>query len=96
MPMCGSSCGTSRANPVGDSQEIDQKNIEEQNIQSLDSEKIAQGLKEALTVATHRVVEQLGAFSGFLDDPALYIPLSDNLMTVDKALRRVGLSEDDR
>lgn len=69
------------------------KDVAEDSINSLSEDKIAAGLKEALTVATGRVVEQLGAVGGFLDDPDLHIPLPDTLRKVDKALGRVGMAD---
>jgi len=48
------------------------------------------GLKEALSVAVETVVAQLGATGGFNADPAVHIPLPENLATVKSMLQRVG------
>ncbi len=69
------------------------KDVAEESIQSLSEDKIAMGLKEALTVATGRVVEQLGAPGGYLDNPDLHIPLPDTLSKVDKVLGKIGMSD---
>ncbi len=58
----------------------------------LSNEVIASGLKEALTVGTDRVVEQLGRQGGFSDDSAVHIPLPQSFTTVQSALGRIGMS----
>ena len=50
------------------------------------------GLKEALRVGTETVVSQLGQLDGFNADPAIHIPLPDNLQQVKSALSAVGMS----
>lgn len=57
--------------------------------QSLDTEQIGNGLKEALRVGTERVVDNLGKTNGFYRDPDVHIPLPDELDTVEKILSRV-------
>lgn len=59
--------------------------------QSLDTEQIGNGLKEALRVGTERVVENLGKTNGFYRDPDIHIPLPDELDTVKKILNRVTM-----
>ncbi len=59
---------------------------------SLTRSDIATGLKDALRVGTGRVVEQLGKADGFNADPAIHIPLPDNMLQVKKALAAVGMS----
>ncbi|MGD8978167.1 MAG: DUF4197 family protein, partial [Gammaproteobacteria bacterium] len=44
---------------------------------ALTDDQVGAGLKEALTVGTGRVVEQLGTAGGFSADPAIHIPLPD-------------------
>ncbi len=61
--------------------------------QSLSSGEIAAGLKDALRVGSEAVVAQLGKSGGFELDPAIHIPLPEDLQTVKKALDRVGMGE---
>jgi hypothetical protein len=58
----------------------------------LTNSEIAGGLKDALRVGTERVVGQLGQADGFYADPAIHIPLPDNMLKVKKALAAVGMS----
>ncbi len=57
---------------------------------SLSEERIAAGLKEALSVAARRAVAALGRPGGFLQDPKVRIPLPGPLKTVADAARRLG------
>jgi hypothetical protein len=59
--------------------------------QSLSSDDISGGLKEALRVGTENVVSNLGATDGFNRDPQIHIPLPKNLGKVKKVLRKVGM-----
>jgi len=59
---------------------------------SLTDGDIAGGLKEALRVGTSRVVAQLGRTDGYNADPAIHIPLPDDLRKVHEVLDRIGLS----
>jgi hypothetical protein len=59
---------------------------------SLTTSEIQDGLKEALRVGTETVVAQLGKADGFNADQSVHIPLPDSLKTVQKSLKRVGLS----
>jgi len=59
---------------------------------SLTDDQIGAGLKEALTVGTARVVEQLGTTGGFSADPSIRIPLPDSLKSVQSTLGKVGMS----
>ena len=59
---------------------------------ALGEDRIADGLKEALRVATGRAVEEVGHPGGYLDDPRVHIPLPRSLRTVQDTLRQVGLS----
>lgn len=58
---------------------------------ALTSGEIESGLREALKVGTRRVVTRVGSVDGFNADPAIHIPLPENLRTVQSALDRVGL-----
>ena len=49
------------------------------------------GLKEALTVGSEHVVQQLGQTDGFYADPQIRIPLPEKLATVKSALDKVGM-----
>lgn len=57
----------------------------------LASEEIINGLKEALRIGSERVISQVGQPDGYLTDNAIHIPLPENLQTVDKALKAVGM-----
>lgn len=59
---------------------------------SLTDGQISSGLKDALRVGTQTVVGQLGKLDGFNADPAIHIPLPDNLQRVKSALNAVGMS----
>jgi len=59
---------------------------------SLSTDKIVAGLKEALRVGAEKVTSQLGTTDGFNADPAIHIPLPENLRTVQSTLKKVGLS----
>jgi len=53
---------------------------------------VSSGLKDALRVGTENVVGQLGTLDGFNADPAIHIPLPENLQRVRTALDTVGMS----
>jgi hypothetical protein len=59
---------------------------------NLTSSEVSSGLKDALRVGTERVVGQLGQTDGFNADPAIHIPLPDNMLQVKKALDSMGMS----
>lgn len=60
--------------------------------QSLTDGEIASGLKEALRVGTARVVTQVGRLDGYNADPAIHIPLPDDLRKVHDVLDRIGMA----
>jgi hypothetical protein len=60
--------------------------------QALSSEDIGAGLKEALLVGSQNVVSQLGRPDGFNLDPAIHIPLPQQLNNVKSLLGKVGMS----
>lgn len=53
---------------------------------------IGSGLKEALSVASKRVVDRTGKADGYNGDPAIRIPLPGPLQKVEGALKTVGAS----
>ena len=59
---------------------------------SLSSDEIGAGLKEALRVGSENVVSQLGQTDGFNLDPAIHIPLPQQFDTVRSLLSKVGMS----
>jgi hypothetical protein len=59
--------------------------------QSLSSDDISGGLKEALRVGTENVVSSLSATDGFNLDPQIHIPLPENLLQVKKVLGKFGM-----
>ncbi len=60
--------------------------------QSLTAEEIGAGLKDALLVGSEDVVAQLGRLDGFNLDPAIHIPLPQQLNSVKSLLGKVGMS----
>lgn len=58
---------------------------------SLSNSEVTAGLKEALRLATERVVGTLGTQGGFLDRTDAHIPLPQSLKTVQSALSKVGM-----
>jgi hypothetical protein len=60
--------------------------------ESLSSDEIAAGLREALKVGSERVVQQVGAHDGFNTDPEIHIPLPGALRDVQSMLDRVGMA----
>jgi len=58
----------------------------------LSSSEVSGGLKEALRVGCSRVVDQLGTDGGFLNDPAVHIPLPPGLEDVQPMLKMAGMS----
>ena len=54
------------------------------------NEKIASGLKEALTVGTGNAVSRTGRVDGYFANQAIRILLPDNLRTVERGLRAAG------
>ncbi len=59
---------------------------------SLGTDQIIAGLKEALRVGAEKVVSQVGAADGFNADPAIHIPLPEQLTKVQDIMRKFGLS----
>jgi len=55
-------------------------------------DEIGSGLKDALRVGTENVVRQLGDKDGFNADPAIHIPLPENLQKVKVLLEKVRMS----
>jgi len=53
---------------------------------------ISSGLKEALSVGSDIVVNQLGANNGFNGDPNVHIPLPKSLSVVQSTLSKIGQS----
>lgn len=60
--------------------------------ETLSSEDITAGLREALKVGSQRVVKQLGSRDGFNADPEIHIPLPGALQDVQSVLKRVGMA----
>lgn len=54
---------------------------------------ISQGLKEALTIGSGQVVQQLGASDGFNADPVIRIPLPNALDRARDVAAKVGLAD---
>ena len=60
---------------------------------NLTSEEVGLGLKDALLVASETVVSQLGREDGFNGDPAIHIPLPQQLATAQEWLDKVGMAD---
>ena len=60
--------------------------------QALSSEEIGAGLKDALLLGSGNVVSQLGSLDGFNLDPAVHIPLPQQLNSVKSLLGKAGMS----
>lgn len=58
---------------------------------ALSTDDVGSGLKEALRVGTETVVDNLGKADGFNLDPAIHIPLPDELNKVKGVLEKVGM-----
>lgn len=58
----------------------------------LSAYEVEAGLREALTVGTRRVADQLGRQDGYFGDPEIRIPLPGQLGKLQSNLSRVGLS----
>jgi len=50
------------------------------------------GVREALRIGAERAADSLGRPGGFLDDPAVRIPIPDTFHAIERALRLVGAS----
>ena len=59
---------------------------------ALSQNEIGLGLKDALKVASQRVVGRVGKIDGYNSDPAIRIPLPDALQKIEGPLRAVGAS----
>ncbi len=60
-------------------------------VAALSNSDMIAGLKDALRVGSENVVAQLSKADGFNNDPAIHIPLPDNLKAVKSALNAVGM-----
>jgi hypothetical protein len=69
----------------------DQMGTGEQQEQSLGTDEVGNGLKEALRVGTETVVGNLGQPGGFNLDPQIHIPLPGQLERVKDVLGKVGM-----
>ena len=84
---------TASSGPLDDAKRLLSKDQNtETSSGTLTNDEIGAGLKEALTVGTARVVDQLGTTGGFADDPAIHIPLPGSLERVQSALGSVGMA----
>ena len=55
-------------------------------------DRVAEGLREALTVGSRRASEEVGRPGGYLDNPEIRIPLPPSLRNAADQLRRFGLA----
>jgi hypothetical protein len=60
--------------------------------ESISNTDITQAFKQALELGSGKVVEQLSQAGGFNDDPAIHIPLPDQLSPARKWLDKVGMA----
>lgn len=61
-------------------------------VATLSDAEISEGLREALSVASARVVRRVGAVDGFNGDPRIRIPLPRTLRDAQSVLRKVGMA----
>lgn len=61
-------------------------------LENVGGSEIADAFKQALSIASERVVSQLGTEDGFNGDAAIHIPLPSQLTRVRSALATVGMS----
>ncbi len=59
---------------------------------ALSQQDIAAAFKQALTIGTGDVVQQLGVKNGFNSDPKIHIPLPNSLAKVQSVMKMAGLS----
>lgn len=57
---------------------------------ALSQDEMVRGLKEALAKGSRNAIARLGREDGFLDNPAVRIPMPKSLARVDKTLRKLG------
>lgn len=60
-------------------------------VAALASEEVAAGVREALKIGAERAVGLASRAGGFLDNPAIRIPLPERLRTAGRALRTFGM-----
>ncbi|MEH6516464.1 MAG: DUF4197 domain-containing protein [Halioglobus sp.] len=60
------------------------------DVAGISTEEIVAGLKEALNTASETAVNTLGQEGGYLDNPAIRIPMPEELAWVEKSLRQLG------
>lgn len=61
---------------------------------SLDSKKVASGLKEALSVGSRNSVVLVSKIDGYFKNPAITIPLPQNVRKIERTLRSAGLGRE--
>ncbi|MBN2506015.1 MAG: DUF4197 domain-containing protein [Verrucomicrobia bacterium] len=60
------------------------------SVAGLSEKQITEGLKEALAKGVSQAVTNLGRAGGFLNNPAVRIPMPENLQRVERTLRTLG------
>ncbi|HTF99950.1 MAG TPA: DUF4197 domain-containing protein [Nitrospirota bacterium] len=60
----------------------------------LDSKKVASGLKEALSVGSRNSVALVSKIDGYFKNPAITIPLPENVRKIEHTLRSAGLGRE--
>ena len=60
---------------------------------NLSVEDMQKAFKEALSIGSKTVVNQLSLKNGFNNDPKIHIPLPDSLKTVQSTLKSIGMSD---
>ena len=74
--------------PEGSSDAVSASEIAD--VTGLSTQEMTAGLKEALSTATEIAVNALGREGGFLDNPAVRIPMPEELSWIEKGLRQAG------
>jgi hypothetical protein len=60
------------------------------SVAGLSQDEIIRGLKEALAKGSQDAITKLGKDGGFLNNPAVKIPMPEGLAKIDKTLRKLG------
>ena len=68
--------------------------IDQNASSSLDSKKVAAGLKEALSIGSKNSVNLVSKVDGYFRNPLIMIPLPENVRKIERTLRSAGLGRE--
>jgi len=63
----------------------------DENLTELSKTDMTKAFKEALQIASDTVINQVGQVNGFNQDPAIHVPLPEELETVRHILKQIGM-----